>query len=192
MTQRQNNYNLLKVLQAHYNQLVNLIAALRLKSYRPEAKSNSSRKLAQQLQNYINHFPATKLDTPVSATQDDNHAKVTEMKTTRLEKEKATPEDQTHSGPVFSDKHQISSVGEKLMQSTWDHLHASIRYARAGNEESARLHASIMDSALKEAVHFLDEEAYNEFILNLGKEMSKLVWADEPDAIKQAGSNRLH
>lgn len=172
MSQIHNTNNLLKALQAHYHQLVNMITVLRMKSYRPTATSTASTILANQLRNYINHFPATKLDFSLTDIHDDKQPRATRMKTTWLVDEHPTPTQPISHRPVFSDHHPVNTVGEKLMQSTWDHLHASIRYVRAGNTESARLHASIMDSAIKEAVHFLNDEVYNEFVLSLGKEIS--------------------
>jgi len=191
---RDNNnlHNLLNALQVHYHQLVNLIAELRMKSYRPAATSAASEKFSKQLRNYINHFPATKLEISVADIQNDSHPEVTKMNTKPPAIEKPVSATRTSRQPVYTESHLVNTVGEKLMQSTWDHLHASIRYARAGNSESARLHASIMDSALKEAAHFLDNDVYSDFVLSLGKELGDLAWSNEAHAIEQPGAYDIH
>lgn len=192
MSQTHDDKNLLKVLQDHYHQLVNLIMELRIKSYRPATTSTANAILAKQLRNYINHFPATKLDFSLTEIHDNNQPKVATMKKSKFNSEHPISPQPTNHHPVFTETHLVNTVGEKLMQSTWDHLHASIRYARAGNSESARLHASIMDSALKEAAHFLDDEVYSEFVLNLGKELGSLAWSDESHAIEPPDTYKLH
>ena len=49
------------------------------------------------------------------------------------------------------------------MQSTWEHLHASIRFARQGDVKTARLHADLTRNALNEAAHYLPEPVYSRF-----------------------------
>ena len=191
---RENNnlYSLIDVLQAHYHQLVNLITELRLKSYRPAKSNAASEKFSVQLRNYINHFPATKLNISIADIQTDKHSEATNMKTKPHVTDQSKQTTSINHQPLYTDAHLVNTVGEKLMQSTWDHLHASIRYARSGNNESARLHASIMDSALKEAAHFLDDEVYSSFLLSLGKELGDLAWSNETHAIKQPESHDYH
>jgi hypothetical protein len=56
-----------------------------------------------------------------------------------------------------------SVTGNKLIQSTWEHLHASIRLARLGDVKNARLHSELTKNALNEATHYLSEQEYSRF-----------------------------
>jgi hypothetical protein len=67
-----------------------------------------------------------------------------------------------------------NTAGHKLVQSALDHLHTSIRYAKAGDAEAARLHADIMNSALKEAGNYASENEYRELVSILDKELNRL------------------
>ena len=52
------------------------------------------------------------------------------------------------------------SMGGKLKDSTWTHLHAATLHARQGDTVNAKLHAGIANDALKEAANYLTEDDY--------------------------------
>lgn len=54
-------------------------------------------------------------------------------------------------------------TGEKLMHSTWDHIHTSMRVARQGDVKTARLHVELASSALREAERYLSIEVFSSF-----------------------------
>lgn len=58
-------------------------------------------------------------------------------------------------------------VVEKLEHSIWEHIHATIRYARQGDKDNATMHTEIANSACKELAHHMTEEHYQEFIMNI-------------------------
>jgi hypothetical protein len=62
-------------------------------------------------------------------------------------------------------KHSVGALdmGEKLMQSTWEHIHTSIRLARRGDVKTSRMHIELADSALKEAERYLPAEIFSAF-----------------------------
>ena len=55
----------------------------------------------------------------------------------------------------------------KLEHSIWEHIHATIRYARQGDNYNATMHSDIANSACKELAHYLDEEHYQAFIIKI-------------------------
>lgn len=63
---------------------------------------------------------------------------------------------------------------EKLEHSTWEHIHAAIRYARKGDYRNARMHSDIASSACQELAHFMNEECYLEFIMEIEKHLDVL------------------
>jgi len=65
-------------------------------------------------------------------------------------------------------------IEEKLEHATWEHIHATIRYARRGDKRNAKLHANIASSACKELAHYMDGEHYQKFIMAIEKELNIL------------------
>lgn len=62
-------------------------------------------------------------------------------------------------------------LSEKLKNSAWSHVHSALRYARQGDEVNAKLHVNIACNALKEAEHYISDEACDE----LSAEVEKLL-----------------
>jgi hypothetical protein len=60
------------------------------------------------------------------------------------------------------------------MQSTWEHFHASIRLARQGDTEAAKLHAELTKNALNEAAHYLPEAVYSRFSKDVMKALDDI------------------
>lgn len=172
MTLENDTNSLLKAIQTRYYQVVKLMVRLRLSNYRPRTQLGTGKKLTNQLRKFIKQTPGS--DTKNTS----NH----EHSLTRPNFPFSHETTNTSEAPLFkeADSHhdletKLSvqpSAGENLIKSTWEHLRASIRCAKAGDKNAARLHASIMDSALKEAAHFLDDDEYQEFVQKLGAELS--------------------
>lgn len=57
-----------------------------------------------------------------------------------------------------------AGMGQRLRQSTWNHIHQALRLARDGDEKAAQLHAGFANNALKESAHYLDEAAYRALV----------------------------
>lgn len=72
----------------------------------------------------------------------------------------------------FEEHHDGSSLlpdaGKRLMQSTWEHIHAALRCARQGDTRQAELHAGIANNAFKEAARYLPEKDYAAFAAEVG------------------------
>lgn len=62
-------------------------------------------------------------------------------------------------------------IVNKLEHSIWEHIHATIRYARQGDEKNATMHSDIANSACKELAHYLDDEHYQAFIIKIGEHL---------------------
>lgn len=73
-------------------------------------------------------------------------------------------------------KHSVVSLnaGDKLIQSTWEHIHASIRVAHQGDVKTARLHADLANNALKEAEHYLSAPVFSAFSQEVVKVLNEI------------------
>jgi len=176
VAQSHNNSRLLDILQALYIQLANQITALRVASYRSKVPNAPGTDLVAQLHDYISQTPAPeKSSTVVQEVKPSNEAGTELPKSSGKAATSAVPNSLSQ---AFCKRHPVdalqNTVSDKLMRSAWDHLHASIRCARAGDTETAQLHVSIMDSALKEAAHYLEDEKYLNFVKSLSEKISGL------------------
>ncbi|MBE9516159.1 MAG: hypothetical protein IME93_04195 [Proteobacteria bacterium] len=174
MAQPHDNTGLLDILQRLYHQLAHLITALRLRAYRPTASGTASAKLVAQLHGYIIQSSPLEPVNSSAVVQDDKPPAETRKEPARSRNGLTAPAEPNSLSQAFSKRHPAgalqNTVADKLMQSAWDHLHASIRYARAGDSDTARLHASIMENALKETAHYLKDNEYRCFIDQITEE----------------------
>ena len=60
-------------------------------------------------------------------------------------------------------------MGDKLKKSAWEHIHSTIRHAKLGHVEMAKLHADIAGHALEEVAHYIKDEEYSELIFDIEK-----------------------
>jgi hypothetical protein len=65
-------------------------------------------------------------------------------------------------------------IEDKLMHSTWEHIHAAIRCARLGGECDAKMHTDIASYAYRELAHYLSEEEYAEFTSEISHQLGRL------------------
>ena len=177
MSQPRDHAGLLGALQALYHKLVNQITVLRLDRYRPHASSSASEALVTQLRDYINRGPKAGPGPAPDTISKNDPPGVSAPAHTHSGTGRAPTAQPNSFSESLSERHASNSLnnsaGEKLVHSAWDHLHASIRHSRDGNRQAARLHAGIMESALKEAAHYMDAQAYQEFAAQLGEELSR-------------------
>lgn len=67
-----------------------------------------------------------------------------------------------------------SDTGEKLVNSTWEHIFASVRAAHNRDEKKARLHVDLANYAFKEAMHYLPTKAYVKFSREVMQELADI------------------
>ncbi|MDH5710652.1 MAG: hypothetical protein OEZ15_03170 [Gammaproteobacteria bacterium] len=66
-------------------------------------------------------------------------------------------------------------IKEQLEHSVWEHIHATIRCAKQGDKNNARMHLNIAHSACKELGHYMDEEEYQAFVKKAEDHMETLT-----------------
>jgi len=162
-----------------YRQLVQEINLLRIKSYSPRQRGAESAALVDRLQGYITVMPPPG-DADLSVIIHANKVSIQ----TRLEPPTYSDTPVMSARPnalsqSLNERHTTAilrnTTGNKLINSIWDHLHSSIRSAKAGDAEAARLHADIMDNALREAANYVSEDEYRELVASLDKELTGLT-----------------
>lgn len=65
-------------------------------------------------------------------------------------------------------------IARKLQHSIWEHIHATIRYARLGDKRNAEMHTDIANSAFKELAHHATEEQYQAFMMKIREYLDSL------------------
>lgn len=68
-----------------------------------------------------------------------------------------------------------TGIDEKLKHSIWEHIHAAIRHARLGDARVAKMHADIANYAYRELAHYLSNEIYAEFTLEMENQLGTLL-----------------
>lgn len=65
-------------------------------------------------------------------------------------------------------------MSAKLQKSTLSHIHSALRLARQGEITTARLHADIASHALQEAGHYMSEQEYARFSLEVDEKLGEI------------------
>jgi len=63
----------------------------------------------------------------------------------------------------------------KLEQSTMDHVHAALRFARQADTRNAKMHVDIASCSCKELSHFMTKDEHLEFISGIQKNFDVLL-----------------
>jgi len=66
------------------------------------------------------------------------------------------------------------AIAQKLEHSFWEHIHATIRYAREGDKCKATMHTDIANSAYKELVHHITKDQYQALTMKIEKYLGSL------------------
>ena len=153
MGSNQDGSNLLNSLKQLYSRIMTLHAENSARS--SHSNSASAQNIVAPLSECIDKLVANAANSPIveSNTQTaeienhpHHHASVSREVSARDELgELSLHLKDSHKYPGAS-----PGTGEKLMQSTWEHFHTSIRLARQGNVEAAKLHAELTKNALNE------------------------------------------
>ena len=163
-------------LQELYGRLLDILHGLSKTKHQEYQTGDADTALTERLQNYINLRPPQKdanLDVII-------HANKVSM-ATRIQAPAATDRTVKVSNSfsqALNERHGTdllnNSAGHKLVQSALDHLHTSVRYAKAGDAEAAHVHADIMNSALREAANYASETEYRELVHILDNAINRL------------------
>lgn len=72
-------------------------------------------------------------------------------------------------------------VGAKIKKRAWDHIYSSLRLAREGDAETARIHANIADLAMKESANYMSAEEYSRFVADVREQLQRAKDQDKAD-----------
>jgi len=172
------NHSLFVRLQYLYRKISIVIMRVRMRSFRPFHESNNTFDITSLLHQQINTL-ADSLDKnnthPATVNEKSQRSELTLNKVDIKKYQSSKIENVSGVESEFAKylKQKKSSamshpyLGDKLKESAWEHIHCTIRYARQGNVETARLHAGIAGQALEEAAHYLKDEEYSELVFQI-------------------------
>ena len=171
MTSSQNRTNLLESIKKLYLKILALHTESRARSSHNHTNTASAQNIVSPLSECIDKLAASATnaaDKPV----DTSNSQIPEIENhsydhTPFSREDSSSVELGELSVHLKNLHKYSGVspgtGEKLMQSTWEHFHASIRFAHQGDVKTAKLHAELTKNALNEATHYLPEAVYSQF-----------------------------
>ena len=157
-----------------YSGVVSRIVHERIHSYRSDGAVFNDNDLAASLQSYIDSHTAdaTPSNSQVekkSGTSSTGDAVNATRQTARSHLETSSTAANRVKNPLseYYDKKKSYTeskphICNTLINSAWEHTHATIRNAHRGDIAAAKLHADLANSALKQAAHYLSDEEYKE------------------------------
>lgn len=164
--------NLLNSLHNLHHQVSQYELIKRISSYRSKTGANHVHDISGSLASRINKLateskPGT---APFAREAVANHQTESKHTPVQLDKEH----------PALAKDYKIGthtnepepSMGETLKASTRSHIHMAHLRARSGDLSAAKLHSDIANQALKEVAHYVDEEDYKSFCLEIDKMLS--------------------
>lgn len=176
MSTEHKHHRLLDALRNLYSKVVLRALHLRMHSNNKTYKSNHHHDISKHLTRHIEHL--TKVESPTKngintantfiRNGDNQNNQNKRLITTLFDGfSKFLKSDKTHS-------RQYVYLSERLKKSAWTHIHSALRMARQGDKTSAKLHADIANSALKEASHYMPVEEYKVFCEEVTDALSEI------------------
>lgn len=173
-----NNLKLMSELKSLYGKLSILMAKMRTRSYHSLVESSHSFDMTSVLNSQVDDYVNQHLKEKAANTHPPQHE--IQSHNTAVQPVAQTGNDVSYTPQNTSEseftKHlkqrKPSSVtqphmGDSLKASTWEHIHAAIRFASQGDVDKAKLHTSIAGRALDEAGHFMSDSDYAELVYQI-------------------------
>lgn len=179
MRSSQDNTTLLETLKQLYSRIMALQAESRARSSQDQANTGSSQDIISPLSNTIDKLAARAASNPAGIPDDS----IPELENATHDRTtiKRDPSYKKELGELslhlkYSHRHTVGPLdtGDRLIHSTWEHLHTSIRLARHGDVNAAKLHAELTNNALNEAAYYLQEEEYQHFSRDVLKALEEI------------------
>ena len=179
MGSNQDGSNLLNSLKQLYSRIMTLHAESSARSSRNHSSTASAQNIVSPLSECIDKLAANAANNSGAAV----NSQTTEIKNhsyhhAPVSQEASSSDELGELSVHLKDSHKYPGTspgaGEKLMQSTWEHFHTSIRLARQGNVEAAKLHAELTKNALNEAAYYLPEQEYSRFSRDVMKALEDI------------------
>ncbi|MCW8955927.1 MAG: hypothetical protein OQL09_03520 [Gammaproteobacteria bacterium] len=181
MSEKTGNQSLLSDLKRLYSNITLSLFNKRMGLYNKDHHAMSSQNVSAKLSDHIEKLAAVEKTRPAQQTPSQAAAEPAQTETTELDQAADVRPSKTVVGRIVTalSSHFRGRAGyemqpelsEKLKNSAWSHVHTALRYARQGDESNAKLHANIACNALKEAEHYMSDEACAE----LSSEVDKLL-----------------
>jgi len=166
----------LKKLQA---KLTVVMLNIRSHSYHSAFKTNKSFNMSAMLEQQVDELALNMSKKDMSANNSDETQPLTIEDTNNtvnsIQDQTKAFEDTSGIETEFAKylkerKHSLVTnpyIGNKLKESVWEHIHSTIRYARQGDVDTAKLHSKIAANALEESGHYLNNEDYSDLVFQI-------------------------
>ena len=174
---------LLDSLQQLYTKLSALILNQRMNSHRKDKGAPLDDRLLSTLYDIVEKIPGAENSQeaaakPASFMQDDSPrsdvpdgGRQTRQSDTQPARMHADLSNHLHTS--LSKASDSGHLGEKLKESAWDHIHTSLRHARDGKKDLAKMYADLAKEALQQVSHHLSDEEYTQLKTAVLEELQK-------------------
>lgn len=173
MLAQDNHSSLSDYLQSLYTWFARYLFHQQRGSYRPVTTKGMRKSVIRQLRQHIKQNPPPgQIRVQVSGRNPEGQI----YRPDKSEKTGSAIQDVHGLGHSFHQRHLGGihhGMAEKLIKSAWEHLHTTIRSTGAGDKSTAKLHLDILDSALQELPHFMEEEEYKALLAEMEAELQR-------------------
>ncbi len=171
MQKNKDNHSLLAILKDYYAKLAVVIVKMRMHSYHLFSKKNRKFNIRSLLANQVDELAST---IAKEENCQDNSTLECEQHSDIIDNKKSfnnISDTETDFSKYLKNRRQSlfinHSLGNKLIATVWEQIHAAVRYAKQGDVNTARLHSDIAGNALEEASHYLSHEDYSDLIFQI-------------------------
>ena len=184
MRKSKDNHNLLSSIIDLYGKLAIIMLDIRRITYRQLGGTDKTLKvtaeLNRQVEELVSGSSAEKIHMDKSIEKrvnNENLSKETNYKTHLQEKNYNTiPVENEFCKHLKKDRSSAAHHGiiEILTESIWEHIHTSLRLARHGDKEKAKLHIDIVEQGLNEISRYLENDKHTDLVNQVEQYIIKL------------------
>lgn len=178
---------LIRAIEKIYYRIASIVLRKRMDGYRKQASQGHklyANGIQSPLLDYIDDIIASNADSaeiPLDDGAPVHHAADYQNTVTKRHTDTPPPVDRENAGGLSrhfrkrtGGSELYPEIANKLVQSIWEHIHATTRYARQGDKYNATMHTDIANSACKELAHYMSEERYQGFIMEIAAYLDAL------------------
>ena len=177
MSQPQNSNYLKSLLDSLHHLFLRVTGRLRqmhlLKSEMGEAKGNAD--IWGRLGTFIKETPVSdEPDELISTVSRKSHVTTPEYHRVELEKGRSLSE----LGKYYQRKVRVEMqphMSDQMRDSTMQHINTSLYLAKRGDQDGARLHIQLAESAMHTASRFMTHEKYAEFEAQVNERLESII-----------------
>lgn len=178
MSEKHNVKSLLHTLQELYSKMAERALHHRMSSSRKASSAETEHDIAAMLSDHINEL-AISSESNIKSTPVERSESTTSTSSQINSSSQPAKPDGKPSGLSKYFRKKPSTllrqphIGAKIRKRARDHIYSSLRLAREGDAETAKIHANIADLAMKESANYMTPDEYSMFVTDVRAQLQR-------------------